>query len=238
MSAELLRELLADAPSRLWALGAAGVLQPDLTGAANLTLTAGVTDSLFRGQRAKTLDANGDYGSHTHLASPLGTREAWSYGAWVRTTSADAVSAYEGNPAQTILGDTNNSVCCNFGIHGGKVAWHVAANNAANWAKAWSATSVNDGQWRYIGCTYDGTAAGAGNVQMLIDGNVDLAVTLAVNGLHGTTQLGTNTMGNGYNLLDGFLGDVAWVWCKKGAVVAPARYLAHYRAGARAGVTY
>ena len=51
----------------------------------------------------------------------------------VKTISSNSTTSYAGNPANTILGDTNGSVRCGFGIHGGKVRATLYSANPAGW---------------------------------------------------------------------------------------------------------
>jgi hypothetical protein len=54
-----------------------------------------------------------------------------TFAAWIKTTSADAVSAYDGDAANNVIGRSDNSVWLGFGVHGGKVRYSFANASAA-----------------------------------------------------------------------------------------------------------
>lgn len=118
--------------------------------------------------------------------------------AFVKTTSTDATSIYEGDPALTVWGDTSASVWDNFGIHGGKVQFRRFNNTS--WQVFTGATDVNDGEWHMIAVTYDSTTR---MVKLYVDGAEDGSGTMTAHQAQGSV----NTLGRGYSS-DRFIGSL------------------------------
>lgn len=141
---------------------------------------------------------------------------------WVRTTSTDASSAYAGDPAMPVFGDTSASVWDGFGVHAGKVQFNRFNNST--WQTFASAKSVNDGRWHHIAVTYNSTTRA---VLLYVDGVQDGSGTVSAHQAQG----GVNALGKGFGA-DYFEGsiDEAEAW----ASVLPAhRILARYQVGRR-----
>ena len=235
----LIQQILADGPTLLWPLTRVGTAsQRDVVSGA---LTSGPNDRIigdFLGSPAGKWETGADAPfTFTLDGSPMGTLQPWSFGAWVKTTVADNVSSYEGNPSGTILGNQSGTVASGWGIHNGYVALHLYDNNSSTWRKRYSNTAVNDGRWHYIGTVFDGTNGGANNFKFFVDGVLDAAYTVSIV-LHTSTQIAVNRITAGYNNQDGYLGELSHVWHKRNGVVADASFMRHYKAGIRRGVTY
>jgi len=106
--------------------------------------------------------------------------------AWVKTTSTDSTTVYDGNAAQNIIGDTTQGVASGFGVHGGKVRYQIYYNT---WYNVLGNTSVNDGLWHFISVTHKTS----GEVIIYVDGKQDNTGTISYWGFQ------YNVIGRGYN---------------------------------------
>lgn len=112
----------------------------------------------------------------------------FSLSTWVKTTSSDATSGYDGNTACVIFGDHSNSIAFSAGITSGK--WEARRFNGAIWQTVTHPDSVNDGNWHHVALSYD-----AGALLLYVDGVVEVGAVSS-----GQTG-GCDTLGAGY--LDG-----------------------------------
>lgn len=232
------REVLRDSPLAWWPIDESKdvSLLDDRMGSIDATKSGpqlGVGSPLLGGC-AEWLTQT-DRAEFTAQSGSFGAGQAWSGGAWVKTTSADAAAGYAGNPALTVLGDHSGNVWQGFGVHGGKVRYSMFNNTSGLWQYADGATPVNDDRWHQIGFSCTG-AVGANNTLVYADGRIDATATFTI-AVHPSVAVGFDTIGAGYAggaYGDGFLGWLSQVWMKK-AVVAPERFRAQYDAVVRSG---
>lgn len=122
--------------------------------------------------------------------------------ALIRTTSNDADSAYAGNAALNLLGDSTNSVYVGFGIHGGVLRYNHHVNG---WKHLDGNTPINDGEWHLVGVEHNPATK---IVRLYVDGVLDAEASIGYDALHA----GIDLIGAGYSgsshAGDNFHGDI------------------------------
>ncbi|MFA6185457.1 MAG: DUF2341 domain-containing protein [Candidatus Shapirobacteria bacterium] len=132
------------------------------------------TPTWTQGKIGKSLNFNGttNYLTNTRKVITGGL----TFGVWIKTTSTDSTTTYDGNAAQNIIGDSTGGVALGFGVHGGKVRYQ---HYTSAWYSVLGSTSVNDGLWHYISVTHNSST---GAIVIYVDGKQDGSGTLAYNG--------------------------------------------------------
>lgn len=174
-----------------------------------------------------------------HFTSDTGMvagKVAHTIGAWIRTTSTDAIRSYSGNPANCIASDWSNNVLRGFGVHNGKTEYMRFTTNVV-WLSTIGNISVNDGTWHLIAAACTGAT---GVITLVVDGVQDVQVSINT---EWNTSGSFSTYGGGYSTgvrttaADWFQGDVAGLFITP-TTMTPAELLAAYRAGIRELVSY
>lgn len=161
------------------------------TGTVTDTVTFGVEDP-NSGTWAMTFD--GDSG-RIALAARFVFSTSVSLSCWVKTTSADATSSYEGSPALVIFGDTNAGVGFQVGVTGGK--FEARRFNGTVWQTVTHPTLINNGGWHHCALSWTGTA-----LLLYVDGVLHTGV------VSGATIGGITHLGCGFGTADFFDGSL------------------------------
>ena len=128
-----------------------------------------------------------------------------TYEAWINTTSTANTTAYNGNPALTVIGDNNNAIEGAFGVHDGKVRYTHWTGSGVIFDQIDGTIDVNDGEWHHIAVTHK---SGSNEVNIYVDGILDVTATSTIY----STGMSANRVGASY--LNGtgndnfFVGDI------------------------------
>lgn len=147
------------------------------------TSTSGWTTSGKIG-KALSFDGSDDFVSTSRSALVSGL----TFSAWIKTSSSDATSAYQGNAAQNIIGDNTDNVVLGFGVHNGKVRYN---HFNSTWTAVDGNSTVNNNAWHHIAVTHD---ASSGVITIYVDGKSDGTGSKTYN----STLAAFNRIGGGY----------------------------------------
>jgi N-acetylneuraminic acid mutarotase len=157
---------------------------------------------------ALDFDGSNDYIDLTKVALLQGL----TYSAWIKTTSTDATSSYDGNAALNIIGDHTGNVWNGFGIHGGFARYN---HYNGSWQNLTGSIEVNDGSWHHIAVSHSETND---SVWLYVDGVLDASSVISYGGGGGALKVGFDRIGGGYSngtatadFFDGSLDEIG-VW--------------------------
>ena len=161
-----------------WApcLGPSGLTLRDWSGYSNHgTVTNGPTWNPVNGRQSLSFDGVNDRVIIAN-STPLnfGWDDKFTLSAWIRTTQS--VGSYK---AVLTKGDGGVVGDISFVVQSGQASIFLVKTWAAQRITVRSTTSVNDGKWRHIAATYDGSRLASGT-KVYVDG-VDESVTVVDN---------------------------------------------------------
>lgn len=170
----------------------------NVTAGLNAPYTWGITPGPVGTDTALNIASGGNFSVTRQSLTGSQTRIAF-----VKLTSTDSTSAYDGDAALTIFGDLDSNTWDSFGVTDGKANYRRF--NGSTWQSFNSATSVNDGTWHMIAVTYNSSTL---EVVIYVDGAPDGGGTMTAHQANG----GVMRIGRGYDasdVFDGSLGQVA-----------------------------
>lgn len=151
-------------------------------------------------QNALNFDGD-DYIDFVRQSFPSGL----TFEAWINTTSTANTTAYDGNPALTVIGDNNNAIEGAFGIHDGKVRYTHWQGTATDFDQLDGTVNVNDGQWHHIAVTHK---SGSNEVSIYVDGILDtVRASTIYNASMSANRVGASYL-NGTGNDNFFVGDI------------------------------
>lgn len=154
----------------------------------------------INGRPVVRFDSGDDFFETSYTTLPGGL----TYFAVFRTTSADATSAYDGNAALNIIGDSQNSVFNGFGITGGRAQFNAYDSG---WRHINGGSGLNTGRAHDISVTF---RPSDGLIRLFVEGSLQTTT----NQTYFTSFMAFDRIGGGFafgNTGDLFDGDLAEV---------------------------